>query len=92
MTFGEPVVAGATGLPSSVTFTTSAAEFAEVGMSCVIAVLLNNPVTSGGVMSKVVNCGLGVLIEVFSDVPLLPPRKPSEFGNPPTVLIVHCDC
>jgi len=90
MTPGLVDVAGETGFPSSVTFTTTAAEFADVGMSWVIAVLLNNPVTRDGVISNVVYCEFGVLIEVSSSVPL-PPDKPPELGMPPTVLIVHCD-
>src|SRR2546421_10222922 len=89
MTLGELAVAGATGLPSSVTVTSTAAEFADVSMAGVTSVLLNKPVTSDGVISSVVNCEFGVLMVVSSNVVALPFRLP-EFGNPPTVLMVHC--
>jgi len=60
MMLGLVDVSGSTGVPSNVTFTTTAAEFAELGIAVVTCVLLNRPVTSAGVMSNVVNLEFGV--------------------------------
>ena len=89
MMLGVAVVAGATGLPSRVTATFTAAETAELCMSCVTAVFVNKPVTSEGVMSRVVNCEFGVLMVVSSNGVAFPPLRPPAFGVPPTVLMTH---
>ena len=63
MPFGFiPPESGATALPSSVTNTLTAAEFAELSIAPVTCVLLNKPVTNDGVMSNVVNDEFGVLM------------------------------
>src|SRR5438874_1090152 len=89
MTLGELAVAGATGLPSSVTVTSTAAEFADVSMAGVTSVLLNKPVTSDGVISSVVNCEFGVLMVVSSNVVALPFRLPGLAGPTRTTLPTH---
>ncbi len=60
MMLGEDGVAGATGCPSNVTLTFTAAETAELSMLCVTSVFVNRPVTNDGVMTKVVPDPFGV--------------------------------
>src|SRR5437868_9421715 len=82
---------GATAFPSSVTNTLTAAEFADVSCACDTCVLLNKPVTSEGVISKLVPWPFGVLIYVSSIIVgvLVPGMRAPPFC-PGVVLIVHC--
>src|SRR5215831_3719443 len=87
---GLVLVEGITGFPSMVTLTTTAAEFAEVGILDVTVVLLNSPVTMEGVISNVVNLEAGVWMVVSTRVP--PPLKLPDVGVPPTrLLMTHCE-
>src|SRR5881628_2267755 len=96
MPFGAAtdVSCGATGRPSSVTNTLTAAEFAEFSIAPVTSVLLKRPVTNEGVISSEVPAPFDVLMSVSSIITgVAVPGCRAPAGGEVGVLavfIVHC--